>query len=257
MTYRYEKVSTQCSVIRSPEIPREQVRDYDLDLQINRLMTAATLEEARKNSDMNAARQSLINTLAMLKSSITASDPYVGNLIQDLEEVLGDMRDQQTFQRVAVAKMAWMGDAHEQQRSVGQAGNSYITETKKKMQYQAEDEQMQRYMVEERASEEAARSMKERIESRRKQLEQGQRMQQDTQMQRYMAEEKAAEEAARSMKERIERRKREIQENKNLTEEEQMCKYISEERASEEASRAMKERLVQRKKELGIKKTDN
>eukprot|EP01125_Pyxidicula_operculata_P008985 TRINITY_DN296_c0_g4_i1.p1 TRINITY_DN296_c0_g4~~TRINITY_DN296_c0_g4_i1.p1 ORF type:complete len:763 (-),score=218.98 TRINITY_DN296_c0_g4_i1:63-2225(-) len=69
-----------------------------------------------------------------------------------------------------------------------------------------------------------------------------------------MEEERASEEAARAMKERIESRKRELSHKKKASEDEMMSKYMEEERVAEEATNALKERIAMRKKELAESK---
>jgi hypothetical protein len=134
---RYDKVSTTCSVKRSPEIPVIQTRDFALDLQINRLTAAAAMEEAQTKTDLNQAKQVVISAITRLKNSISANDPFTQSLIADLQEILGDMKDKSSFQKVAVAKMAWKGDAHMKQRAVGSAGITYQTSAKYSMQEKA------------------------------------------------------------------------------------------------------------------------
>jgi hypothetical protein len=134
---RYDKVSTTCSVKRSPEIPVIQTRDFALDLQINRLTAAAAMEEAQTKTDLNQAKQVVLSAITRLKNSISANDPFTQSLIADLQEILGDMKDKSSFQKVAVAKMAWKGDAHMKQRAVGSAGITYQTSAKYSMQEKA------------------------------------------------------------------------------------------------------------------------
>jgi len=134
---RYDKVSTICTVKRSPEIPVIQTRDFALDLQINRLTAAAAMEEAQTKTDVNQAKQVVNSAITRLKNSISAGDPFTQSLIADLQEILGDMKDKSSFQRVAVAKMAWKGDAHMKQRAVGSAGITYQTSAKYSMQEKA------------------------------------------------------------------------------------------------------------------------
>jgi len=140
ITEKYDKVSAQCVVKRSPEIPVSQTRDFSLDLQINRLTAAAAMEEAQThNHDMAKARQIISTAIARLKASISVQDPFTESLIADLNEILGDMKDKATFERVAVAKMAWKGDAHKKQRAIGSAGTGYQTSAKSKMQAKAKE----------------------------------------------------------------------------------------------------------------------
>jgi len=219
MNCRYEKIVTVCEVKRSPEIPKEQMRDYQMDLQINRLTTATAMEQAQSKTDLNQAREIISNAIEQLKGSVSASDLFTVSLIADLQEILNDMKDRETFQRVAVAKMAWKGDAHEQQRTIGSAGIQYINSQKKEM-------QMEAYMREEAAAEEAARAMKERIGQRKKELvsqKQNQR-EEEEQMRKYCEEERASEEASQAMKQRIEARKKELQSQSTKEEEVQKMK---------------------------------
>jgi hypothetical protein len=137
ITERYDRVSVPCFVKRSPEIPVIQARDFSLDLQINRLTAAAAMEEAQTKTDLNQARQEVSSAIVKLKSSISAADPFTQSLIADLQEILGDMKDHSSFQKVAVAKMAWKGDAHKKQRAAGNAGMTYQTSAKSKMQEKA------------------------------------------------------------------------------------------------------------------------
>jgi len=139
LTETYEKVSVPCFVRRSPEIPVQQTRDFSLDLQINRLTAAAAMEEAQTKKDVNQARQLVSSAISRLKSSISADDHFTQSLIADLQEILEDMKDTNTFQKVAVAKMAWKGDAHKKQRQVGNAGGSYQTSAKVSMQLKAKE----------------------------------------------------------------------------------------------------------------------
>jgi len=134
---RYDKISTTCYVKRSPEIPVIQTRDFALDLQINRLTAAAAMEEAQTKTDLNQAKQLVISAITRLKNSISANDPFTQSLIADLQEILGDMKDKSSFQKVAVAKMAWKGDAHMKQRAVGNAGITYQNSAKFSMQEKA------------------------------------------------------------------------------------------------------------------------
>jgi len=136
ITERYDKVSAGLFVKRSPEIPVIQRRDFSLDLQINRLMAAAAMEEAQ-TKDCNEAKSIVTKAIVRLKASISADDQFTQSLIADLQEILGDMKDNNSFQKVAVAKMAWKGDAHKKQRAVGNAGVSYQTSAKKNMQEKA------------------------------------------------------------------------------------------------------------------------
>jgi len=130
-------VSTTCIVIRSPEIPKIQMRDFALDLQINRLTAATAMEEAQGKTDLNQSRAVISTAIARLKASISATDHFTLGLIDDLQEILGDMKDKSSFERVAVAKMAWKGDAHKKQRAVGNAGLSYQNDAKRSMQEKA------------------------------------------------------------------------------------------------------------------------
>jgi len=139
ITEKYDKVSTVCVVKRSPEIPIIQTRDYSLDLQINRLTAAAAMEEAQTKTDLNEAKKLVQTAIARLKLSISAADPFTQSLIADLQEILGDMKDKTSFQKVAVAKMAWKGDAHMKQRAAGNAGISYQNNAKQKMQMKAKE----------------------------------------------------------------------------------------------------------------------
>jgi len=144
ITEKYDKVSTPCFVRRSPEIPVIQTRDFSLDLQINRLTAAAAMEEAQTKKDLNQAKQLVQAAIARLKTSISAADPFTQSLIADLQEILGDMKDKTTFQKVAVAKMAWKGDAHMKQRATGNAGISYQNKAKQKMQIKAKEYSMKK-----------------------------------------------------------------------------------------------------------------
>jgi hypothetical protein len=144
ITQKYDKVSTPCFVRRSPEIPVIQTRDFSLDLQINRLTAAAAMEEAQTKKDLNQAKQLVQAAIARLKTSISAADPFTQSLIADLQEILGDMKDKTTFQKVAVAKMAWKGDAHMKQRATGNAGISYQNKAKQKMQIKAKEYSMKK-----------------------------------------------------------------------------------------------------------------
>jgi len=137
LTETYEKVSVPCIVTRSPEIPVQQTRDFSLDLQINRLTAAAAMEEAQTKKDVNQARLVVSSAIARLKGSISADNQFTQSLIADLQEILDDMKDNSSFQKVAVAKMAWKGDAHSKQRQVGNAGGSYQTSAKVSMQMKA------------------------------------------------------------------------------------------------------------------------
>jgi len=139
ITETYDKVSVPCSVKRSPEIPVFQTRDFQLDLQINRLTAAAAMEEAQVLKDMNQAKKIVQTAIARLKGSISASDPFTQSLLDDLEEILGDMKDNSSFQRVAVAKMAWKGNAHLNQRCAGRAGVGYQNKAKMSMQMKAKE----------------------------------------------------------------------------------------------------------------------
>jgi len=137
---KYEKVTAECFVKRSPEIPVIQTRDFALDLQINRLTAAAAMEEAQgQNKDITKARQILLTAISRLKTSISVEDPFTQSLIADLNEILGDMKDKASFEKVAVAKMVWIADAHQKQRAVGKAGISYQNSAKKKMQDKAKE----------------------------------------------------------------------------------------------------------------------
>jgi len=140
ITEKYDKVSTPCYVKRSPEIPVHQTRDFQLDLQINRLTAAAAMEEAQEVKDMAVAKKVVQTAVAKLKGSISADDPFTKSLIDDLEEILGDMKDRSTYERVAVAKMAWKGNAHKNQRACGTAGVGYQNKAKVGMQMKARED---------------------------------------------------------------------------------------------------------------------
>jgi len=140
ITEKYDKVSAPCYVRRSPEIPVYQTRDFQLDLQINRLTAAAAMEEAQVIKDMNQAKKVVQSAIAKLKGSISSEDPFTKSLIDDLEEILGDMKDKSTFERVAVAKMAWKGNAHKNQRACGSAGVGYQNKAKLGMQMKAKED---------------------------------------------------------------------------------------------------------------------
>jgi len=137
VTEKHDKVSVPCIVRRSPEIPVHQTRDFALDMQINRLTAAAAMEEAQ-TKDMAQAKQVVSTAIARLKAAISASDPFTQTLIADLEEILGDMKDSSSFQKVAVAKMAWKGNAHKNQRGCGTAGVGYQNKAKASMQMKAQ-----------------------------------------------------------------------------------------------------------------------
>jgi len=139
ITEKYDKVSVPCTVRRSPEIPISQTRDLQLDLQINRLTAAAAMEEAQTQKDMNQARKVVTTAISRIKTSLTVEDPYTQTLVEDLEEILGDMKDASSFQRVAVAKMNWKGNAHMNQRAAGTAGVSYQNAAKKSMQMKSHE----------------------------------------------------------------------------------------------------------------------
>jgi len=138
ITEKHDRVSVSCFVRRSPEIPTQQTRDLALDLQINRLTAAAAMEEAQ-TKDINQAKQVVTSAITRLKAAISSSDPFTQTLIGDLEEILGDMKDKNSFEKVAVAKMAWKGNAHKNQRACGDAGVTYQNKSKVSMQMKAKE----------------------------------------------------------------------------------------------------------------------
>jgi len=144
LTESYDMVESSCYIKRSPDTPVDQKRDYALDLQINRLIAAGAMEEAQKIKDLPKARAVVNDAIVRIKGSISVEDKFTKGLIDDLNEILGDMKDTSTFQRVAVAKMAWKGDAHSKQRQVGDAGGSYQTSAKTNMQSKAKNFSMEK-----------------------------------------------------------------------------------------------------------------
>lgn len=136
ITEKYDRVSIPCVIRRSPEIPKQQTRDMALDLQINRLTAAVAMEDAQ-TKNMVEAKKVVTTAITRIKTSISSGEPLSQTLIADLEEILGDMKDSSSFQKVAVAKMAWKGNAHKNQRAVGSAGVTYQNKAKSSMQSKA------------------------------------------------------------------------------------------------------------------------
>jgi len=78
--------------------------------------------------------------------------------------------------------------------------------------------------------------MKHRIEQRKKELAGQKKNKSDAEMEKYMSDERAAEEASSSMRARIEQHKKELAEKKKEEEEEMMRKYMEEEKSNEAAT---------------------
>jgi len=138
MTNTYEKVTTNCFIGRSHNAP-VQSRDFDLDKQINRLIAAHAMEEARQigPENLQQARKIISDAISHIKSSLSVGDSLCADLLNDLEDILRDMKDSSSYEKKAKKKMAWKGDAHGKQRAVGGAGGGYQTSAKSCMQIKA------------------------------------------------------------------------------------------------------------------------
>jgi len=139
ITNKFELVTNTCYVKRSRDTDKNQKRDSELDKQINRLTAAAAMEAAQQigRDDLVKARQIISDAISQIKRSISGSDPFSVELVEDLADILSDMKDSSSYEKKAAKKMVWKGEAHKKQRAVGAAGASYQTKSKTEMQSKA------------------------------------------------------------------------------------------------------------------------
>jgi len=130
LTSQIESLNGTCSVAR-PALCEQQVSDYFLDRERNRLVTAEAMINARKladNSQLDKAKQLLQTTIDRVKTSISAKDQQTEEFLKDLQEAMKDMVSKDSYTTVGAKKMAWNEQKMTKQRS---AANSSMTSNAK------------------------------------------------------------------------------------------------------------------------------
>lgn len=151
--------------------------------------------------------------------------------------------------RSTPTKMMGSGTTHEGE-SLPEA--KVATNTDPSERERAELTEMACYLEEERRD--SSITMRERIESRKRELAEKKAQRESEEMARYACEERESATQQQQMMERIAARKRELAEKKAREEEEAMAKYMQEEREAESASRMMALRIAERRRELELKR---
>eukprot|EP00028_Trichosphaerium_sp_Am-I-7-wt_P005722 CAMPEP_0168528160 /NCGR_PEP_ID=MMETSP0405-20121227/13081_1 /TAXON_ID=498012 /ORGANISM="Trichosphaerium sp, Strain Am-I-7 wt" /LENGTH=460 /DNA_ID=CAMNT_0008551507 /DNA_START=13 /DNA_END=1395 /DNA_ORIENTATION=+ len=106
---------------RKSELPKEQTRDYFMDVQINRIISSDAMEEGQVvgKSDLKKAQGIVDAAIKYVKESISASDALCIEMIEDLEEIRADMKDRVTYKNKASKKMQSKAMKHRRERGCG------------------------------------------------------------------------------------------------------------------------------------------
>lgn len=107
------EASISCTVERKDEISaEEQVRDLQVDKQINRLLSAEVMESAKteaSNGNLEKARQMLQDTMSVIKQSVSSKDPLCQDLVADLQQIFDSLKSEQTWNNFGAKEVAWIG----------------------------------------------------------------------------------------------------------------------------------------------------
>lgn len=107
------ETSISCTIQRKDEVSaEEQVRDVQVDKQINRLLAAEVMEGAKKeasNGNLEKARQILQDTMNVIKQSVSSKDPLCQDLVSDLQQIFGSLKSEQTWNNFGAKEVAWIG----------------------------------------------------------------------------------------------------------------------------------------------------
>lgn len=102
-----------CTVQRKDEVSaEEQVRDLQVDKQINRLLAAECMEAAKNeasNGNLEKARQMLLDTINIINQSVSSKDELCQDLVADLQQILASLKSEQTWNNVGAKEVAWIG----------------------------------------------------------------------------------------------------------------------------------------------------
>jgi len=113
---------------------KNQVCDYFLDVQRNRLNVADAINRSKQvgdSGDLPKARSILEKEIENIQNSMSAKDDLSKKMIDDLKDALNDMQDKKDYFEKAQKKMVWKAQAHSQERAVGKG--SYETSAKMEM----------------------------------------------------------------------------------------------------------------------------
>jgi len=137
-----EQVAT---VARVETMPKDVQPNPVLDKQRNRVECANALERGRNqanNKNLNEARKELEETIQRIQKSETAQDDFCQGLVQDLQDCLGDMKDERAYEAMGSKKMNnyWMSSNYERSTNTKSAAQAcYVTKEKAKKKSAAKD----------------------------------------------------------------------------------------------------------------------
>ncbi len=107
------EASISCTVQRKDDVSaEEQVRDLQVDKQINRLLAAECMESAKNeasNGNLEKARQLLRDTMNVINASVSSKDALCQDLVADLQQILDSLKSEQTWNNVGSKEVAWIG----------------------------------------------------------------------------------------------------------------------------------------------------
>jgi len=145
LSSQIESLSGTASVIR-PTDCGNQVSDYFLDRERNRLVTAEAMLSARKIADegqLEKGKQMLQATIDKLKASISASDAQTLEYIKDMADAQNDMESRSQYSTIGAKKMAWKEQKMSKQRAAG--GTDYDTNAKMQMKKEYARQQQEKH----------------------------------------------------------------------------------------------------------------
>jgi len=120
-TEKKETLEIQSKIKRGDDSSEQGERNYDLDLQNNRVIAAKAMEDAdslAKQNDLKQARDRLDNAVKIIEKSRSKDNKYSQQLIADIKRCQGGLQDSNAYQSHGGKMLNMNSKAHKVQRAV-------------------------------------------------------------------------------------------------------------------------------------------
>jgi len=128
ITAQYKNVVKNQNELKSivSEVDRDDTKDvgernYDIDLQVNRVVAADAMNNADKlaqEGKLDEARKILDTAAQAINQSKTAKEVYSVNLVKDIANVQSNLQDRKQYDKIGSKVLKMKKEVHKFQRSV-------------------------------------------------------------------------------------------------------------------------------------------